>query len=173
MRVKKVKKEKKNALIKNGGMAESSLQKRKSTLGVFSRYILATRSKSLEDVIADLKVDDLVPDNADVSELQDSLVDFFGGMELNNGELPTLATMSSYRSNIKMHLLGQTGEKINIMNKSKFPEFTVSNCSQQYYLIKEISFFIISKSLFVDFTCSIKVFKSIFYSFIHRASTED
>ena len=133
MRVKTVKKEKKNALIKNGGMAEASIQKRKTTLAVFSRYILATRSKSLKDVIADLKVDNLVPDNADVSELQDLLVDFFGGMELNNGELPKLATVNSYRSNIKMHLLGQTGNKINIMNKVMFPEFTVSKCSRQYF----------------------------------------
>ena len=98
----------------------------KSTLGVFSRFILANSSKSLEDVIADLKVNDLVPDNADVSELQDLLVDFFGGMELDNGELPTLSTVNSYRSNIKMHLLGQTGEKIDITNKNKFPEFNVS-----------------------------------------------
>ena len=128
MKVKKVKKDKRKKLIDSGGMAESSIKKRQSTLGVFSRFILETRSKSLEDVIADLKVNDLVPDNADVSELQDLLVDFFGGLELDNGDLPTMSTVSSYRSNIKMHLLEQTGEKIDIMNKFKFPEFKVSKC---------------------------------------------
>ena len=130
MKVKKVKKDKREELIRNGGIAESTAKKRQSTLGVFSRFILANRSKSLEDVIADLKVNDRVPDDADVSELQDLLVDFFGGLELDNGDLPKLATVSSYRSNIKMHLLEQTGEKIDIMNKVKFPEFNVSKCSQ-------------------------------------------
>ena len=138
MRFKKVKKQEIDGVIKKGGKSPNTVKKRKSCLNTVSKFLIETERKSLDDYIADLKVP-----GADVTEFQDFLLEFFSSLELENGEKPKKQTVVSYQSNIKMHLLKETDDKINIMDPIKFAKFNVSKFSLKFSFCSSFLFYLL------------------------------
>ena len=138
MRFKKVKKQEIDGVIKKGGKSPSTLKKRKSVLKTVSKFLIETERKSLDEYIADLKLP-----GADVTEFQDFLLEFFSSLELENGEKPKKTTISGYQTNIKMHLLKETDDKINIMDPIKFAKFCVSKFSLKFSFCSSFLFYLL------------------------------
>ena len=114
-------KEKIKALVKNGGLAESSLKKRKSVMKGLNSFLGDNGYPSSEEFIIKFQND---PD--DVEQFQEILQEFFYGMEKENGERPKYNTFCSYLTNIKNHVLKETNKRVDIMDPVKFATFTVS-----------------------------------------------
>ena len=121
MKWKKPPKEKIAALVKNGSLSASSLKKRKSVLKGINTFLGDNGYPSIEEFIIKFQ-----NDPNDVEQFQEILQEFFYGMEKENGERPKFNTFSSYLTNIKNHVLKETGKKVDIMDPIKFANFTVS-----------------------------------------------
>ena len=121
MKWKKPQKEKIKDMIKKGGLAESSLKKRKSVLKGINTFLGDNGYPSIEEFIINFK-----NDPNDVEQFQEVLQEFFYGMEKENGDRPKYNTISSYLTNIKNHVLKETNKLVDIMDPIKFATFTVS-----------------------------------------------
>ena len=112
-------------LKSSGGLKEKTLKARKKVADEFDAYALSSLDLSLEDLIYEAE-------NGDVSKLQTTLMQFFGTMRVTSKKpdgssvdvVPKRNTIDAIKSNLKVHILEKTKNKIDITSGGLFPEFS-------------------------------------------------
>ena len=91
-------------LIADGGLAATTIKKRKKLGHSLEDFTKSNFEEDLGDILA----------CNDVEKLQQVLINYFQGLKLNNGDLPSANYLQSIFSNIKCFIEGQTRGKVDL-----------------------------------------------------------
>lgn len=110
-------------LEEGGDQAQSTKYRRKSCVKTFTNFVSNYKKISLEELISNA-----LANQEGRNEMENTLKAFFNTMrvkdKLGNWLHPKYNTCASFKSQLKMHLLGETDDKLDIDSR-QFAEFRV------------------------------------------------
>ena len=110
-------------LEEGGEQSKSTKYRRKSCVKTFTNFVSNYKKISLEELISNA-----LANQEGRNELGNSLKAFFNTMrvkdKLGNELHPTYNTCASYKSQLKMHILGESDQQLDI-DSGQFAEFRV------------------------------------------------